>query len=87
MPKEKRNEKKKRKAKRKEKEEKGRETKEKENSLWERKGKGKEREKAKGRISRRSDGRSSPVRVLKLVHAAQSTRAYQKVGVSINSIR
>ena len=44
-------------------------------------------EKEKVRISRRSDGRSSTVRVLKLVHAARSTCGHQKLGLSTNSIR
>ena len=49
-------------------------------------GKG-ERRKGKRNISRLSDGRSSTVRGLKLVHAARSTCGHQKFEVSTNSKR
>ena len=43
--------------------------------------------KGKGKISRLSSGRSSTVRGLKLVHAAQFTCGHKKVGVLTNSVR
>ena len=49
--------------------------------------KGRKRRKGKERISRLFDGRSSTVRVLKLVHAARSTCGKKKLGVSTNAIR
>ena len=53
----------------------------------EKKEKERKEEKEKGRISWRFDGRSSTVRVLKLLQATRSTCGHQKFGVSTNSIR
>ena len=49
------------------------------------KGGGRKEEKEKGRFSRSSDGRSSTVRELKLVHIMTAMRGYQNMGVSPNS--
>ena len=76
----------KRKAKRKENKERKKEFVERREKGKERR-KGKGREKEKGRISKRSDGLSSTVQVLKLVHSTRSTCGHQKLGVSTNSMR
>ena len=43
--------------------------------------------KGKGKFSRHSNGRSSTVRELKLVHVMRATRGYQNRGVLSNSKR